>query len=216
MNDKELRQNVIDELEFEPSIDSANIGLAADSGVVTLSGHVTSYLQKLNAERAVWRVKGVKAIAEELEVRLPGDKKISDDEIAKRAVDILAWSTLVPSRSVKVMVRDGWVTLSGQVDWNYQRDAAAREINKLTGVLGLTNNITLAPAAQKIDIRQRVMDALKRHAEIEASRIDIDVGTGGNVTLSGLVDDWEERRAVERAVWSAPGVHSIQDNLRIN
>ncbi len=216
MNDKELRQNVIDELEFEPSIESANIGVAADSGVVTLSGHVASYLQKIDAERAVWRVKGVKAIAEELEVRLPWDKKVNDDEIAKRAIDILAWSTLVPSESIKVMVRDGWVTLSGQVDWNYQRDAAADEIHKLTGVLGLVNDITLSPTAQKIDIRQRVMDALKRHAEVEASRIDIEVGAGGRVTLSGMVDDWEERRAIKRAVWSAPGVHSIEDYLRIN
>lgn len=216
MNDKELRQNVIDELEFEPSIDSANIGVAAENGVVTLSGHVASYLQKVDAERAVWRVKGVKAIAQELDVRLPGDKKVNDDEIAKRALDILAWSTLVPSDSIKVVVRDGWVTLSGRVNWNYQRDAAAREVRKLTGVLGLVNNITLEPAAQKVDIRQRVMDALKRHAEIEAARINVDVDSAGSVKLSGLVDDWEERRAVERAVWSAPGVHSIEDNLRIS
>lgn len=216
MNDKELRQDVIDELEFEPSIDSANIGVAAENGVVTLSGHVTSYLQKVGAERAVWRVKGVKAIAQELEVRLPWDKKVNDDEIAKRALDILAWSTLVPSDSIKVLVRDGWVTLSGRVNWNYQRDAAAREVRKLTGVLGLVNNITLEPAAQKIDIRQRVMDALKRHAEIEAARINVDVDPVGSVKLSGLVDDWEERRAIERAVWSAPGVHSIEDNIRIN
>lgn len=215
MNDKELRQNVIDELEFEPSIDSANIGVAAENGVVTLSGHVASYLQKVDAERAVWRVKGVKAIAQEVDVRLPGDKKVNDDEIAKRALDILAWSTLVPSDSIKVVVRDGWVTLSGRVNWNYQRDAAAREVRKLTGVLGLVNNITLEPAAQKVDIRQRVMDALKRHAEVEAARINVDVDSAGSVKLSGLVDDWEERRAVERAVWSAPGVHSIEDNLRI-
>ncbi|KAF1710750.1 BON domain-containing protein [Pseudoxanthomonas sacheonensis] len=216
MNDKELRQNVIDELEFEPSIDSANIGVAAENGVVTLSGHVASYIQKVDAERAVWRVKGVKAIAQELDVRLPWDKKVNDDEIAKRALDILAWSTLVPSESIKVLVRDGWVTLSGRVNWNYQRDAAAREIRKLTGVLGLVNNITLEPAAQKVDIRQRVMDALKRHAEVEAARIGVDVDSAGGVKLSGLVDGWEERRAVERAVWSAPGVHSIEDNIRIN
>lgn len=216
MNDKELRQNVIDELEFEPSIDSANIGVAAEDGVVTLSGHVTSYMQKVDTERAVWRVKGVKAIAEELDVRLPWDKKVNDDQIAKRAVDILAWSTLAPDDSVKVLVRDGWVTLSGRVNWNYQRDAAAREVRKLTGVLGLVNNISLAPVAQKVDIRQRVMDALKRHAEIEAARISVDVDSAGCVKLSGLVDDWEERRAVERAVWSAPGVHSIEDNIRIN
>lgn len=216
MNDKELRQNVVDELDFEPSIDSANIGVAAENGVVTLSGHVDSYMQKVDAERAVWRVKGVKAIAQELDVRLPSDKKVNDDEIAKRAIDILAWSTLVPEDSVKVLVRDGWVTLSGRVNWNYQRDAATREVRKLSGVLGVLNHIALAPAAQKVDIRQRVMDALKRHAEIEANRIGVDVDSDGSVRLSGAVDDWEERRAVERAVWSAPGVRSVEDNIRIN
>ncbi len=216
MNDKELRQNVIDELDFEPSIDSANIGVAAENGVVTLSGHVASYMEKVEAERAVWRVKGVKAIAEEIEVRLAWDKKVSDDEIAKRVVGIMAWNTLIPKDSVKVLVRDGWVTLTGQVDWNYQRDAAAREVRKLTGVMGLINNITLGPVAQKSDIRQRVLDALKRHADVEASRISVDVEPGGSVKLSGQVDDWEERRAVERAVWSAPGVRSVVDNIRIH
>lgn len=216
MNDKELRQNVIDELDFEPSIDSANIGVAAENGVVTLSGHVASYMEKVEAERAVWRVKGVKAIAEEIEVRLAWDKKVSDDEIAKRVVGIMAWNTLIPKDSVKVLVRDSWVTLTGQVDWNYQRDAAAREVRKLTGVMGLINNITLGPVAQKSDIRQRVLDALKRHADVEASRISVDVEPGGSVKLSGQVDDWEERRAVERAVWSAPGVRSVVDNIRIH
>lgn len=216
MNDKELRQNVIDELEFEPSIDAADIGVAAENGVVTLSGHVSSYMQKISAERAAWRVKGVKAIAQEIEVRLPWDKKVHDDEIAKRAIDILAWNTLVPDNSIKVLVRDGFVTLSGQVDWNYQREAAAREVQKLNGVRGLVNNITLMPNAQKVDIRQRVLDALKRHAEVEANRINVDVDSGGSVKLSGVVDDWEERQAVERAVWSAPGVRSVVDNLRID
>lgn len=216
MNDKELRQNVIDELEFEPSIDSADIGVAAENGVVTLSGHVTSYMQKISAERAAWRVKGVKAIAQEIEVRLPWDKKVHDDEIAKRAIDILAWNTLVPDDSIKVLVREGFVTLSGQVDWNYQRDVAAREVQKLSGVRGLVNNITLVPSVQKVDIRQRVLDALKRHAEVEANRINVDVDSGGGVKLSGVVDDWEERQAVERAVWSAPGVRSVVDNIRID
>lgn len=216
MNDKELRQNVIDELDFDPSIDSAHIGVTAENGVITLSGHVATYMEKVEAERAVWRVKGVKAIAQEIEVRLAWDKKVSDDEIAKRAVDIMAWNSFIPEDAVKVVVRDGWVTLTGKVNWNYQREAAAREVRKLSGVLGLVNNITLAPTAQKVDIRQRVLDALKRHADVEASRISVDVEPGGSVKLSGQVDDWEERRAVERAVWSAPGVHSVVDNIRIN
>lgn len=216
MNDKMLRQNIVDELDFEPSIDSADIGVAVEEGVVTLSGHVSSYMQKLMAERAVWRVKGVKAIALEIEVRLPSDKKVNDDEIAKRAVDILGWSALVPRETVRVKVADGWITLTGHVDWNYQRAAAESEVRKLTGVVGVTNGIALASRVQSSDIKQRILDALKRHAEVEANRIQIDVRDGGIVRIEGEVDDWDERQAVERAVWSAPGVRIVDDHVRIS
>jgi osmotically-inducible protein OsmY len=215
MNDKELRQFVLDELEYEPSIDAADIGVAAEGGVVTLTGYVPNYAQKLAAERAAWRVKGVKGIAQEIQVRLPGHTRSNDDEIAQRALNILAWSTQVPSDAIRVKVSDGWITLSGQVDWNYQRNAAEFEVRKLSGVLGVINCIELKPNAQVGDVKQRILDALKRHAEIEARRIRVDVRSDGTVRIEGEVDNWDERQAVERAVWSASGVRAVEDQLRI-
>lgn len=215
MNDKELRQFVLDELEYEPSIDAANIGVAAERGVVTLTGYVTDYAQKKATERAAWRVKGVKAIAQEIEVRLPGDKQQNDDEIAQRILSIFAWNTVIPKDQVKVKVSDGWVTLSGKVDWHYQRAAAEAEVRKLTGVKGLINDIGLTKAAQIGDVKQRIQEALRRHSEVEASKIRIDIRGEGTVSLEGQVDNWDERQAVERAAWSAPGVRIVEDRLTI-
>lgn len=215
MNDRELRRNVIDELDFEPSIASADIGVAAENGVITLTGHVPSYAQKMVAERAAWRVKGVKAIAQEIKVRIPGDKQRDDDEIAQRAVDILAWNSLIPRDAIHVRVQNGFVTLSGQLDWNFQRKAAEADIRKLTGVAGVINEISLKPAIQAVDVKQRITDALKRHAEIEARNITVDVRDGDTVSLEGEVDNWDERQAVVNAAWSAPGVRSVDDRLRI-
>jgi len=213
MNDKELRQLVTDELEFEPSVDAADIGVAAEHGVVTLTGHVADYMQKKAAERAAWRVKGVKGIAQKIEVRLPGDKKWNDDEIAQRAVDILAWNAMIPKNSVRVQVSGGWVTLSGNVNWNYQRQAAENEVLKLGGVKGVTNSVSLAPVAHAGDVKRRIQDALKRHAEIEADAVRVDVRDDGTVRIDGRVDNWSEMRAVEHAVWSAPGVRHVEDHL---
>jgi len=216
MNDIDLRQNVLDELEFEPSIDAANIGVAAENGVVTLTGHVASYAQKIAAERAAWRVKGVKAIAQEIEVRLPGDKKINDDELAQRALNILAWASTSLRDAVKIKVANGWVTLTGKVNWNYQRVTAESEVRKLTGVVGVTNSIELIPSVQTADVRKHILDALKRHAELEAIQIRVDVRDGGTVHIEGKVDNWDERRAVERAAWSAAGVRAVENRVTIN
>lgn len=216
LDSKQLRQFVIDELELEPSLDATGIGVTAEHGVVSLSGHVADYAQKMAAERATWQVKGVKGVAQDIDVRLVGDRRSSDDEIAQRALNILAWSTLVPHDRIHVRVSDGWLTLSGYVDWNFQRQAAASEMRKLSGVVGVSNDIEIKPAAQTGDVRQRIVDALTRHAEIEAGHITIDVRDGGVVHLDGHVDSWEERRAVERAVWSAAGVHAVEDRLSIN
>lgn len=213
MTDKELRQLVIDELEYEPSIDAADIGVAAEDGVVTLSGHVADYAQKTAAERAAWRVKGVRGIAQEIEVRLACDKKQNDDEIAQRALSILAWNTTIPSRDLRVQVSRGWVTLSGSVNWNFQRRAAENEVRKLGGVTGVTNNIKLPTEVQARDLKQRIQEALKRHAEIEAGAVHVDVRADGTVRIDGHVDNWSEMQAVERAVWSAPGVRVVEDNL---
>ncbi|MFD0737886.1 BON domain-containing protein [Lysobacter koreensis] len=215
MNDKELRQNVIDELDFEPSIDAADIGVAAEHGVVTLTGYVPNYAQKTAAERAAWRVKGVKGIAQEIQVRFPGDSRQDDGEIAQRALNVLAWNVVVPKDSVHVKVQDGWVTLSGQLDWNFQREAAMADVRKLAGVSGVVNDMTLKPSVQAGDVKQRITDALKRHAEVEASHIQISVRDGGTVDIEGGVDNWDERQAVMRAVWSAPGVRAVSEHLLI-
>ena len=213
MNALQLRQNVLDELEFEPSIDAAHIGIAVDKGAVTLTGHVASYAEKQAATAAAGRVKGVHAIADNIEVRCPSDKKTSDDEIARRAVDILEWDSTVPGNSIKVMVRHGWVTLTGSVDWQYQKKHAEEDIRKLSGVHGVVNNIEIKPGVQANDVKQRIEQALKRNAVIEANAIRVSVPERNKVVLEGTVGSWGERYAVETAAWSAPGVNSVEDRM---
>ena len=215
MSDKQLRQDVLDELEFEPSVDATNIGVTVDKGIVTLTGHVPTFWQKTAAERAVWRVKGVKAIAQEIEVRVANGKKDADDQIAERAVQILAWDTSVPTNAVRVKVQHGWVSLEGEVNWQFQRQAAETDIRKLTSVIGVSNNITIKSSVQALDVRKRIEDALRRRAEVEAHNITVNVGSNGAITLEGKVDNWDERRAVEHAAWSAPGVRSVEDRITI-
>jgi len=215
VDNKQLRRNVLDALEFEPSVSAANIGVAADHGVVSLSGHVTSYMEKLAAERAVWNVRGVRAVADEIEVRYPGEKKTADDEIGKRAVDILNWYALTPPGSVKVTVQRGCVVLAGEVNWQYQRRAAEDAVRKLSGVMAVVNNIELKAVVEVSDIKKQIEDALARHAQIEASAIRIFVRDGNNVVLEGHVDSWDEREAVENAAWSVIGVHAVDARLTI-
>ena len=213
MSELQLRQDVVDELEFEPSVDAAHIGVAVDKGVVTLTGHVASYAEKQAAIAAVRRVKGVRAIAEEIEVRYPLDKKTSDDEIAQRAIDILGWDMMVPSDSIQVMVHNGWVTLTGNVDWHYQKKQAEEDVRKLSGVRGVTNTIEIKPSVQAEDVKRKIEEALKRHAEIEASAIRVTVRERNKVLLEGKVGSSDERNAVENAAWSAPGVKSVEDRM---
>lgn len=215
MSDTQLRRYIIDELEFEPSVNAAHIGVAVDNGVVTLTGHVGSYAEKIAAERAARRVKGVRAIAQEIEVRYPSDKRTADDDIAARALNILRWSAVVPAEKVQLKVQDGWLTLTGEVDWQFQRTSAESALRKLSGVAGVINNITLTSRVQPQDIKQRIENALKRSAEIEAQRIRVSVWDGGKVSLEGKVHDWQERYSAEKAAWSAPGVTSVEDNLAI-
>lgn len=214
MDDWKLRKDVMDELDFEPSIDSAAIGVAAKNGVVTLSGHVPNYAQKIAAERAARRVKGVKAVALEIEVRYPDQAKTADDEIAKRALDILRWDALVPPGAIQVVVDKGWVTLTGAVDWQYQKRAAEEDIRRLSGVVGVANSIVIKPAVQVADVKKKIEEALKRHAEVESERIKVTV-QGGKVRLDGKVDNWDEREAAENAAWSAPGVTAVEDHLQV-
>jgi osmotically-inducible protein OsmY len=214
MSDRTLKQAVEDELKWEPSIDAEHIGVTAEDGVVTLTGHVGSYSEKFTAEKAAKRVKGVRAIAQEIEIRFPNDKKTSDDQIAKRALDIIAWDSTIPEDKVQVKVQGGFVTLSGQVDWHYQRADAEYAVRKLAGIKGLSNEILIKPRAQASDVKQLIETALKRNAEWEAGSIKVSV-LNGRVTLDGKVKAWYERDLAERTAWSAPGVISVEDHISI-
>ena len=184
--------------------------------IITLSGHVNSYAEKLAAIAAVRRIKGVHAIAENIEVRYPYQNKTADDQIAKRAVDMISWDVHIPAGAVDVLVQDGgWVTLSGTVDWFYQRRAAEDDVRKLSGVRGVTNTITIKPGVDTSNVKSKIESALKRHAEVEAKAIRVTVHNGNKVVLEGKVDNWDERRAVENAAWSAAGVSSVDDRLTI-
>jgi len=213
INDQQLQHDVMAELEWEPSLDAANIGVAAHNGIVTLTGHVARYTDKLTAERVVARVKGVKGIAQEIEIRLPNEKMTADDQIAERAVRILEWNTAIPSGTVKVKVERGWVTLSGEVDWGYQRNLAERAVEKLTGVVGVANMIMVKVQAKPEDVRSQIKAALKRNASLEASGITIQTEGNGRVVLGGKVKAWYEREIAEQAAWSAPGVTAVEDRI---
>jgi osmotically-inducible protein OsmY len=215
MTDSQLRQSVLEELEFDPSIDAGSIGVCVDDGVVTLTGHVSSFAEMLAVENAARRVKGVRALAEELEVRAPLGKKTADDEIAKRALKILEWYGLIPANAVQVTVQHGVVFLSGEVIWQYQRKAAEDAVKQLSGIIDVMNNILIKPAVFSSDIKQKIEDALARHAKIEAHAIRVTVPDENNVLLEGEVDSWDEREAVENAAWSVAGVRSVDNHLTI-
>jgi osmotically-inducible protein OsmY len=212
--DLKLRQDILDELEFDPCVNAAHIGVAVDNDVVILSGHVSNYLEELAVMQAVNRVKGVHAIAQEIEVRLPRHTTIADDEIAARAIDVLRWNSQVPSDSVQITVHQGRVTLTGDVFWHYQRQAAEDDVSKLHGVVEVRNHIEIKTQTQAADVQEKIERALKRSAEVEAKAIHVSVRDGW-VLLEGHVRDWKERDAIERAALSAPGIKSVEDRLVI-
>eukprot|EP01037_Dinobryon_pediforme_P009503 gene9502-9583_t len=215
MEDKFLRQAIIDELDFQPNIDPAHIGVAVEKGVVTLTGHTGSYAEKFAAEEAVKHVKGVKAIAQNIEVRYPNDRKVSDDEIAKRAVEILDWDVSIPSERIQIKVQKGWITLSGEVEWQHQKLSAEAAVRKLSGVMGVFNQINIRAGIEPGDVKKRIEDALKRNAEVEAEQIRVSVNKGA-VTLEGKVKSWYERDLAERAAWAIRGVQTVTDRIQIS
>lgn len=212
--DQQLQKDVMEELTWDPSLNSSEIGVSVKSGVVTLSGYVNSYWKKRAAEKAVKRVKGVQAVAEDIEVRLGSQGERTDSEIARAALDALKWNASVPDDRLKIKVEDGWITLEGTVDWKYQKDAASNAVRDLTGVRGITNLIFLAPIISPTEVAKKIKTALFRSAAVEANNIAVET-EGHKVILKGRVRSWAERQEVERAAWSAPGVTELEDDLLV-
>jgi osmotically-inducible protein OsmY len=212
--DAQLKKDVLAELEWEPGVNATNVGVAVKDGIVTLTGHLDTYAEKHAIERVLQRVQGVQAIALELDVKLSPDHQRSDAEIAQAAQSALRWHALVPEDKVRIKVEKGWITLSGEVDWDFQRNGAYTAVRNLTGVVGVSNAITIKPKATSGNVSTRIREALQRQAEREAKGIEIAV-VGSTVTLSGAVHSWTERAAAQGAAWSAPGVTSVVNHLRV-
>lgn len=218
VDDAKLQSHVMDELNWEPRVDAAHIGVAVRNGVVSLTGHVASFAEKEAAERAARRVVGVTAIAEEIEVRPPTAQKHADDEIAGRAAKILSWDVQVPLRAIDVKVEHGIVTLTGKVASHYQRAAAEADVRRLGGVKAVLNEIRVEPppgaATDPAIIATKIEAALRRNAEIEASHIRVSIADGA-ATLKGQVRTWFERGAAEEAAWAAPGIRHVKNEILV-
>ena len=214
-SDKDLERDVKQELAFDPRVDVKAITVSAKSGVVTLSGSAPTYAAKIAASRDAERVSGVNVVVEHMDVSLPDMHARSDADLAKAVADGLRWDVEVPHDKIKTSVRDGWVTLEGTADWQYQRAAADGAVRYLVGVKGVTNQIAVAPSLgeRAIDVKQHIKDALTRSAETDAQRITVDTAEGGGVTLRGTIHSWAEREEVMRAAWATPGVRKVQDDL---
>ena len=213
-SDEALRQIVLTELEWTPSVNATHIGVAIRHGVVELTGHVESYAEKLAAEQCVQKIAGVKGVAQEINVRLPNHAMRADDEIADRAARVLSWDAMVPPETIKVTVEKGWVTLRGEVARNYQRDVASHAVQKLSGVVGVTNRLTVKERVSPTNVKSKIEDAFRRDALLDAAKINVRA-QGGEVVLEGHIKSWHERELASRAAWSAPGVNHVVDRLQI-
>jgi osmotically-inducible protein OsmY len=213
--DAQLQKDVMEELKWQPSIKSSEIGVAVTDGIVRLSGSVDSYAEKRDAERAALRVQGVKGVAEDIEVDLPFSSKKDDADIAKAAVNSLRWDTMVPDDRIKIRVEDGWVTAEGKVDWQYQKSAIRNVLTNLTGVAGVTNLVTVSPSVDPVDVKKKITAAFERSSAIDAGNIRVET-TGQKVKLQGTVRSYAERLDAERAAWNAPGVSQVENQLVVN
>ncbi|MEN3296340.1 MAG: hypothetical protein V7642_5593 [Burkholderiales bacterium] len=212
--DDEIKRDVEEELRWDPDIDATDVAVAVKDGVVTLTGFVPSYSQKFQAEQDAKRVAGVVAVANDIEVRVPALDQRPDPEIARDAVQALKNQLPYSSQNLKVVVHDGWITLEGEVEWNYQRERAEDAVRWIRGVKGVVNAIQVKPKVTPTDIKKKIEEAFKRHAEIDADHIDVET-RDGEVILKGTVHSWFEREEAERAAWSAPGVKKVEDHITI-
>jgi osmotically-inducible protein OsmY len=213
--DIELQRDVIAELAWEPRVDAAEIGVSVESGIVILNGTVKSFPEKWAAESAAQRVKGAKAVTDEIAVKLSGDTERSDTDIARAAVNALEWNSAVPRNQVKVLVEKGWITLEGTVEFHYQRTEAEIAVRYLLGVRGVTNQIAVKPSVSATIVKGQIETALERAAEIDAKKIVVETH-GNQVVLRGNVKTWAERDQAEHAAWAAPGVASVQNRIEIS
>lgn len=213
-DDRQLQKDVLAELGWEPKVTAAHIGVAARNGVVTLTGHVENYMEKNAAEVAAGRVKGVKAVAEELEVRIPSSFRRGDDDIAAAALQRLEWNSAVPKDTVKVKVEKGWVTLTGQVDWHYQQEAASEDLKWLTGVAGVSNDVSIRPRVNAANISDDISRALHRSWFFDPKTVNV-TAQGGKVILTGTVNSWHDRQLAGSTAWAAPGATAVENDIAV-
>jgi osmotically-inducible protein OsmY len=212
--DSKLQQAVLEELSWEPSVTAAHIGVSANAGVVTLTGHVDNYAAKSAAENAVRRVKGVRGVAEEMEVHLPMDTQRGDAAIAAAAIERLSWNVSVPRDAITVSVEKGWVALSGEVDWWYQKDAAEQDVRRLWGVVGVSNQVTIKPRVDTGGLSDDITHALHRSWFFDPDNVKV-TAKGGRVKLTGTVRSWQERQTAASTAWAAPGAISVENDLAV-
>ncbi len=209
-----IKEDVLNELDWEPSIDATKVGVTCVNGVVTLSGYVNTFTEKLAAERAAKRVFGVRAVVEEIEVKIGGVYKRTDQDIAQAALNNLRWRTNVPDKDISLKVENAWITLEGAVEWNFQKDAAKNAVKDLAGVRGVTNIIRVKTSIEPSNIKDKIKKAFERNATLDADHVNVRVD-GHKVILSGSIQSMAEKKQAEEAAWAAPGVTEVVDNLEI-